>query len=78
VATVPGSDRGRITITDGVYILFAVLALAALYPPFKTLLDARAHMLGRGEELVLGTVLPAAALVLLAVIYIEAAYGGPE
>ena len=67
--------RARITITDVVYILLALAALAAFYPVYAELFGRLAPDLASGPEAVLGTVLPAAAIVLLSVIYLEARSG---
>jgi len=69
-------DRGRITMTDAVYILLALAALAALWPVLDAVLvDIASSRLEPGEELIFTTMLPLAVMVLLAVIYVEARSG---
>jgi hypothetical protein len=67
--------RARLTITDVVYLLMALAALAALYPVFDALLAANVAGLSDGEELIYSTVLPLAVMVLLSIIYLEARSG---
>lgn len=71
-------ERARLTITDVVYLLMALAGLAALFPVYQSLLDSLAPELGRGPELLFATVLPVAALMLLAVVYVEARKGRPR
>jgi hypothetical protein len=68
-------DRGRLTITNVVYMLLALVALAALWPVFAEQLSAASPLLLDEEELVFSTMLPLAVLVMLGVIYIEARTG---
>lgn len=69
------TDRARITITDVIYVLMALLGLAALMPVFNEVLETAAPRLSEGEELIFATLLPVAVLVLLAIIYVEAQRG---
>jgi hypothetical protein len=68
-------DRARITVTSVVYTLLALAAIAALWPVVDTMLRVRAKGLAPETELLFNTMLPVAALVLLAVIYVEARAG---
>ena len=68
-------DRARLTITDVVYILVALAAMAALWPAFNHVLGLVTNDLAPGEQLLFSTLLPVAVLVLLAIIYVEARSG---
>lgn len=67
--------RGRITITNVVYMLVALVSTAALWPVFSEVLEAASPGLMPQEQLVFSTMLPLAVLVMLGVIYIEARTG---
>ncbi|WP_136602224.1 hypothetical protein [Salinigranum halophilum] len=69
------TDRARITITDVVYLLLAVFALAAFYPALQSVMAPLAPRLPVGQQLVLTTILPLAVLVILGVTYSEAMEG---
>lgn len=68
-------DRARLTITDVVYLALALAALAALVPPFLDLLGSAPAALSDGTALLMGTVVPVAAVVLLSLIVAEARSG---
>jgi len=68
-------DSARLTITDIIYILVALAAIAAMWPTFTFVLSLVSDRLSQGEELLFTTMLPVAVLVLLAIIYIEARSG---
>lgn len=68
--------RARLTITDLVYVVLGMAALAALYPPYRMVLSAASGSLDHGTMLLFQTVLPVALVVLLSVLYIEARGGG--
>lgn len=66
--------RGRLTLTDVVYLLFALAALAGLYPVYDDLLGSATGM-SAGAGTAFATLLPAAALVMLAIVFVEARSG---
>lgn len=69
-------DRARLVVTDIIYILLALAALAALWPVLNDLLiTITAPRLAPREELIFTSMLPLSIMVLLAVIYIEARSG---
>lgn len=68
-------NRARLTLTDVIYLLLALAALAALYPVFSTLLTAVTPNLSEGEQLIYSTVLPVSVMIILSVMYIEAQAG---
>lgn len=65
------NDLARITITDIVFLLIAILALRAFYPVYNEFLSKNAGMMDRGTEMLLLTVLPVGILVLLGYIYLR-------
>lgn len=68
-------DRGRLTLTDVVTILFGLAGLAALYPVYSMFLADLAPRIPEGVELIFGSVLPFLIVVLLGVIYAESRGG---
>lgn len=69
------NDRARLTITDVLFVLIAVMALTAFYPVFADLLNQNASSMGRGASLIMQTVLPVSIIVLIGYIYIRAGVG---
>lgn len=67
--------RGRLTITDLVYVVIAMAGLGALYPAYRMVLSAASGSLDPGTMMLFQTVLPVALIVLLSVVYIEARGG---
>lgn len=68
-------DRGRLTLTDILFLLIAIVAIRAFYPVFNDLLIQNAPMMDRGTQLLLQTLLPVAILVLLGYIYLRSGVG---
>lgn len=68
-------DRARVTVTNVVYTLLALAALAALWPVLEEMIRAAAPILPEGQELVFASLLPIAITVILGVIYVEAITG---
>jgi len=69
------TDRGRLTLTDILFLLIAIVAIRAFYPIFDDLLIQNAPMMDRGTQLLLQTLLPVAILVLLGYIYLRSGVG---
>lgn len=67
------SSRGRIAVTDVLWYLVAVAALAGLYPVFADLMASRD--IGGAAGVMLWAVPPLLMVVLLAVIYAKARVG---
>lgn len=68
-------DYGRLTLTDILFLLIAIVAIRAFYPVFNNLLTMNAPMMDRGTQLLLQTLLPVAILVLLGYIYLRSGVG---
>lgn len=68
-------NRARITLTDLIYFLIAVVALAAFQPVVNEQLNQNAGSMNEGTILIIQTVLPVAILILMAVIYVKAGIG---
>ena len=66
-------DRGRLVLTDLVYILVALLGLGAFWPVLAGLIGGGA-LSGR-MELLFSSMLPLAVLILLAIVMVEAREG---
>ena len=62
------TDRGRITIADVTGLVFAVAAFAGLQPVYSGLLNDHAGSMDPATLTALQIVLPAAALLLVAII----------
>lgn len=69
------SDRGRLTLTDVVFYLLAVVALRALWPVLDEQLQAPGGM-DQGTLLLFQTMLPLAIIILIAVVWVKSASTG--
>lgn len=68
-------DRGRITIPDVAYVLVAVVVLAALLPPFMSVLNGNGGALPRGDQLLWLVMPPSLVLVMLTMLFVKAVGG---
>lgn len=68
-------DRARITVSDVVLTVFALLVVGALAPVFYDGLDSNANVIGQGPGLILQALIPLMIIVLLRRIWVAAVEG---
>lgn len=67
--------RGRLTVTDILWYLIAVAALAGLFPVAQSFMDSNSAYIPNEASTMLMGVAPMAVIVLLSTIYIKARVG---
>jgi hypothetical protein len=67
--------RARLTVPDVAFVLASLFVLRALYPVFKSALDANATEFSTGEAMLFQLVLPGLILMLLYLLLVKSIRG---